>query len=86
MTSANVIEYIIEHDSNTVGTFRKNVLCKLPDYSELLKYEPLSEHKITPFGYDEEDRYWEDDAINLETYLRKMIRTNITIREYFTLS
>ena len=83
MTSANVIEYRIERDGKVVGYFRKHLLCKLPGYSDLLKYEPLSEHEITPCGYDEDEDYWEDDPINLEKYLRQMTRTNKTISEYF---
>lgn len=61
MTSANVIEYRIEKTGKNVGYFHKNILCKLPDYSDLLKYQPLNEHRITPFGYDEDEEYWEDE-------------------------
>lgn len=82
-TSANVIEYDIEKNGKSVGNFRKNLLCRLPDYSDLLKYQPLSEHKITPYGYDEEDEYWENKPINLEKFLEGMIPINKIIREYF---
>lgn len=55
MTSANVIQYTITKNGNRVGAFRKNVLCRLPEYSDLLTYEPLSEHDIIAWGYDEEN-------------------------------
>lgn len=58
------------------------MLCKLPDYADLLVYQPLSEHTITPFGYDEEDEYWEIDTVNLEVYLRKINDSKI-LKEYF---
>tara|TARA_R110000772_G_scaffold95789_1_gene194131 strand:- start:4726 stop:4986 length:261 start_codon:yes stop_codon:yes gene_type:complete len=83
MTSANVVEYRIEKNHENVGNFRKNMMCRLPEYSDLLKYQPLNEHNITPWGYDEEEEYWENDTVNLETYLRKMIPTNKLIREHF---
>lgn len=82
-TSANVIEYRIEKDDEQIGNFRKNIMCNLPDYSDLLKYQPLNKHEITPYGYDEEDEYWEGEKINLEVYLRKMIPMNKIIREFF---
>jgi len=40
-TSANVIEYTIYKDGKEVGNFRKHMMCRLPDYSDLLKYQPL---------------------------------------------
>ena len=44
-------------------------MCK-SRYHELLKYEPLKEHTIIPYGYDEEDDYWEDDTVNLYDFLK----------------
>ena len=73
MTSANVIEYRIEKDGEEVGHFRKHLLCKLPEYSDLLRYQPTNEYTITPYGYDEEDEYWEDEPENLETFLSKVL-------------
>ena len=81
-TSANVVEYRIEKDGKQVGNYRQNVMCK-GRYEELLKYEPLEQHIITPYGYDEDEEYWESDPQNLKTYLEKMIRSNKVIREYF---
>ncbi len=84
MTSANVIEYRIENiDGEYIGNFRKNVLCKLPDYADLLQYQPLNQHQITPYGYDEEEEYWEDSTVNLERYMRRRIPMNKVIKEYF---
>ena len=83
MTSANVVEFRIEKDHETIGNFRKNMMCRLPEYSDLLVYQPLSEHDITPYGYDEEEEYWEDDTVNLEEFLREMVLTNKLIREHF---
>jgi len=82
-TSANVIEYRIEKNGEIVGNFRKNLLCKFPDYSDLLKYQPLIDHTITPYGYDEEDEYWEDDTVNLENFLRSIARHNKILYDYF---
>lgn len=82
-TSANVIEYRIERNNKFVSYFRKHLLCKMPEYSELLKYQPLSEYTITATGYDEEDDYWENDSIILEEFMRRMIRTDKKIREFF---
>ncbi|RPI84285.1 MAG: hypothetical protein EHM34_03915 [Nitrosopumilales archaeon] len=83
MTSANVIEYNIIKDDKIVGHFRKHLLCRLPDYSDLLQYTPLGEHSIQAWGYDEEEELWEDNPVNLEMYLRKMIPMNKQIREFF---
>ena len=82
-TSANVIEYCIEKDGKVVGNFRKHMMCKLPDYADLLKYQPLNEHIITSWGYDEEDEMCEDKPRNLEVFLKKMMPYNKVIREYF---
>ena len=82
MTSANVTEYNILRNDEHVGHFRKNVLCKLPDYADLLKYQPLKEHTIWEYWYDEEEELVEEGPENLEDFLRKM-RSNKIIKEYF---
>jgi len=82
-TSANVIEYRIERNGETVGNFRKHLLCRLPDFADLLKYQPLNEHVITPWGYDEEEEEWEDLPENLDEFLRGMVISNKLIREYY---
>lgn len=81
-TSANVIEYRIEKGGKVVGHHREHIMCN-DHYEELLKFEPLSEHAITPFGYDEEEDYWEGETKNLEVYLMGMKCTNKVIKEYF---
>lgn len=83
MTSANVIEYDIHKDDKRVGYFRKNMLCRLPEFSDLLKYEPLKEHMILEYYYDEEEELQEAEPQNLEDFLRGMIRFNKAITEYF---
>lgn len=82
-TSANVIEYTIYSGEKVVGHFRKNVLCRLPDYAELLKYQPLWEHEILAWGYDEEEDEWYDEPESLEKFLKQMMPTNKKIRAYF---
>lgn len=82
-TSANVIEFRITKNNKVVGYFSKHLLCTFPLYSDLLKYLPLSEHEITPFGYDEDEEYWEDETQNLENFLRKKIPLDEKIKEYF---
>lgn len=82
-TSANVIMYSIFKDSKEVGTFRKNIMTKYPLYSDLLKYQPLNEHEILAWGYDEEEEYWEDDdgIENLENFLKRVREKELV--EYF---
>lgn len=82
-TSANVIEFTIYKDGESVGNFRKHMLTRLPDYADLLDFQPLQNHTITPWGFDEEDEYWEDEPINLREFLYKMRNYNKIIKEYF---
>ena len=83
-TSANSIEYTITDKSGKdVGRFRKNVMCRLPDYAELLKYQPLADHTIQEWGYDEEEDMWEEQPENLEVFLKRMKPSNKKIREFF---
>jgi hypothetical protein len=84
-TSANVIEFTIFKNEVPVGSFRKHLMCILPKYSELLKYQPLSEHTILTWGYDEEEEYWESDGgpENLEDFLKRKVSFEKEIREYF---
>lgn len=81
-TSANVVEYRIEKDGKQVGNYRQNIMCA-GRYEEMLKYQPLEEHTVTPYGYDEDEDYWESDTQNLKIYLEKLSRSNKIIREYF---
>ena len=82
-TSANVIEYTIYKNGKPVGRFSKHMLCKYPDYAELLKYQPLKEHTIQPWGYDEEEEEWSDKEQNLEKFLKRMATFNKWLRDYF---
>lgn len=83
-TSANSIEYTIFKNQKAVGRFRVNIMCRYPDYAELLKYQPLAEHYIQPWGYDEEEDEWEDDEVNLEDFLKSMIYHNKWLKAYFS--
>lgn len=83
MTSATVTEYTISKNDQAVGHFRKNYMCREPRYSELLKYQPLNEHEITSWGYDEDDDLWENDPENLEDFMRRCIHYDIDVRKYF---
>jgi len=82
MTSANVIEFRILKLGKEIGHHRENILTK-NHYDNLLKFQPLSEHTITPYGYDEDEEYWEDKSENLNSFLKKKIRINSVIKEYF---
>lgn len=82
-TSANSIEYTIFKNEKAVGRFRVNVMCRFPDYAELLVYQPLVEHTIQPWGYDEEEYEWEDEPQNLEVFLTCM-KTNKWLKAYFS--
>lgn len=82
-TSANSIEYDIMKDGEVVGHFRKNILCKFPEYSDLLKYLPLEDHTILPWGYDEEEDEWYDEEENLRDFLYGMRAFDKKIKDYF---
>ena len=65
-----------------IGHHSESIMCtQHPE--ELLKYLPLNEHTIIPYGYDEEEEYWESPAENLEKYLRRAKKSNPTLRAYF---
>lgn len=81
-TSANVIEYRIEKNGISVGSYRQHLMCK-SHYEDLLKYKPLKEHTITAWGYDEDDEEWEEKPVNLDVFLREMIPINTIIKDYF---
>jgi hypothetical protein len=81
MTSANVIEYTIYKNKKTSGRFSKNIMCKYPDYAELLIYQPLNEYTILAWGYNEDEEYWEDEEENLEIFLKRI--NNKWIKDYF---
>ena len=71
MTSANVIQYTIyDKDSNTVGSHRQNILCKICN-DGLEKFIPAKDFEIEAWGYDEEEEMWEGDRVNLEEWLKK---------------
>jgi len=81
-TSANVIEYSIYKGDSEIGNFRVNVMCRFPDYAELLKYQPLSEYMIQSWGYDEEEDEWSNEPEKLEDFLKGM-KTNKWLKAYF---
>jgi hypothetical protein len=70
-TSANIIEYTIkdEIDNSEVGNHRQNILCKTKWNDLCIKYFPLVNYSITAHGYDEQEKYWEDEPINLKKFL-----------------
>lgn len=81
MTSANVIEYRIENlKGEQVGFYRQHLLCETR-WEDLLKFKPLKEHNIVPFGYNEEDEYWEDNLQNLKEFLDKISKHNNKLKE-----
>jgi hypothetical protein len=90
-TSANVIEYnVYRGDGATqpqkrVGYFRKNVLCRLPDYSDLLKYQPLNEHWVESYTLDEDEEYTSDTTqpVRLDVFLRRLTPSNDAIAQWF---
>jgi len=72
VTSANVIEYVIQDATGQkVGEHRQHQLCKT-HWDKLLVFEPLEQHTITPQGYDEEEEFWEGDPMNLREFLIKV--------------
>ncbi len=80
MTSANVSEFIIyDKDGNSVGRHRQNWLCKT-SFNLLLKFQPLEDHEILEFWYDEDEEYHEGEKINLKQFLSKCAITSPELR------
>lgn len=72
-TSANVVEYRIEDAfGNVVKHLRQHLYCKM-DWSPILEFSPASEYTITPYGYDEEDEYWEDEPRPLDEFIKRIL-------------
>lgn len=72
MTSANVTHYtIFGPDGKKVGEHQQHCLCKT-HWERLLVFQPLAKHTIQPWGYDEEEEYWEAEPINLRDFLNKV--------------
>jgi hypothetical protein len=70
MTSANVTNFRIRRKDTkvAVGIHRQHAYCK-PRWQELLKYQPLTDFEIQPWGLDEEEEEWEDQWHNLRDFL-----------------
>ncbi len=82
MTSANVTNYSIRDLSGKeVGKHSQHAYCKTK-WGELLKFTPLNQHTITPWGYDEEEEYWERDTTNLQDFINKLKANNATFRTW----
>ena len=81
-TSANVIEYrIMTLDDKNVGLHRQHLLCK-EHWEDLIKFQPLENHTIQAYGYDEEDEYWESEEIeNLKDFLIRKAKYNKDLKE-----
>ena len=76
-TSANVVEYTIyDAGDKRVGTHRQHCMCKTK-WQELLKYQPLRDHKIQAWGYDEDEAYWENDPQNLRDFLIEIAQSHV---------
>ena len=67
-TSANVIEYTICKDGEQVGHHRYNVMCQ-PHFEDLLKFQPLEDYTISPYGYDEDEDLWGGKSKNLKVFM-----------------
>lgn len=83
MTSANVTEYTIYKGDKRVGSLRKHHLTKYPDFSELLKYQPLHEHEIEEQFLDENEETWYHEPENLLTFMKRISKGNSIIKAYF---
>ena len=70
MTSANVTYYRIERDGKIVGSHRQHHYCKTK-WEDLLKFKPIEDHTITPYGEDEYEVPWEDKTEGLKQFLEK---------------
>jgi hypothetical protein len=78
MTSANVTEYTIRDLSGKeVGSHYQSHLCKT-HWGDLLKFQPLTNFTIQPWGYDEEEEYWEGDEVNLNDFVEKLKKNRAT--------
>ena len=85
MKSGNIIEYRIKCGENIVGSFRRDSLSDVPDFSELLKYQPLEDHTIQAHGHDELDIAWYGDVENLKDFMLDIGKNsgNSVIMAYF---
>ena len=72
MTSANVIEYEIKDSTGKrIAHHRQNIMCKT-NISKLLLIPNPETCTIKPFGYDEEEEYWEGKKERLDKWLKKI--------------
>ena len=71
MTSANIIQYLIfDKNGVEVGNHRQNIMCRINN-DVLEKFTPSSDYEILPYGYDENEDYWEGDKEKLSDWLLK---------------
>ena len=63
------IQFIIK----SIGSFIANLI---------IKFQPLENHTIQAYGYDEEDEYWESEEIeNLKDFLTRKAKYNKDLKE-----
>ena len=67
-TSANVTEFRIEKEGRTVDTHRQHAMCKT-HWEALLRFVPIEDFTITPYGMDEDYEEWEGATVSLKTFL-----------------
>lgn len=81
MTSANVVEYTIKDlKGNEVGKHSQHCLCKTK-WGRLLKFTPAENFTITPWGYDEDEAYWEGKTISLKKFIDDLIKNKSRFNE-----
>lgn len=69
MTSANVTYYTIRDlQENDVGRHSQHCLCKT-HWEKLLVFTPPENFTIQPWGYDDEEEYWEGRTHNLRDFI-----------------
>jgi predicted glutamine amidotransferase len=72
MTSANITEYTIRNLGGVkIGEYSQHALC-YTHWGDLLKFQPLEDYTIQPWGYDEEEEYWEGEETSLKVFIDKL--------------
>ena len=73
MTSANVTNYTIRDlAGNEVGEHRQHCLCKTK-WGKLLVFTPPENFTIEAWGEGEEEERWEDEPMNLQVFIDRLI-------------
>ena len=82
MTSANVTKFIIENkNGEVVGEHSQHHMCHTR-WHRLYKFQPLTEHTITPIWTDEEEEDHVRETQNLADFLKNIKITISDVKKF----